>query len=140
MPNTMERDFAATGSPRLPCGHNTGRQRSGFARFRNSSPAPSDVGYAQPVLCLRRRRDEPPRSVVTPIWQPRADFRRWWTRPLARLMPLCAAQATPGPSAEIAARTGLRIPPRALWHPRQQRHLPALACLQEPFTVASTGT
>jgi sugar (pentulose or hexulose) kinase len=147
----LARDFAATASPRLPCGHNTGRQLlwlqrkfpETFARTR------AIVGYAQYwsfLLSGVAASELTALGCHSDLWQPRAgDFsalvdKAGWR---ALMPPLRKAGDVLGPiRPEIAARTGLspdcRI--RCGIHDSNATFLRWRSCLVEPFTVASTGT
>jgi L-fuculokinase len=147
----LARDFVATASPRLPCGHNTGRQLfwlqrkfpGGFAR------AKAIVGYAQYWAFLLSGVAASERTALgchTDLWQPRAgDFsalvdKAGWR---ALMPPLRKASDVLGPiRPEIAARTGLsphcRV--RCGIHDSNATFLRWRSSLREPFTVASTGT
>lgn len=148
---TLARDFAATACPRLPCGHNTGRQLfwlqrkfpEAFARTK------SIVGYAQYwsfLLSGVAANELTALGCHTDLWRPRAaDFSRLvdeagWRR---LMPPLRKASDVLGPiRPEIAARTGLsphcRV--RCGIHDSNATFLRWRSRLQEPFTVASTGT
>ena len=148
---TLARDFKATGSPRLPTGHNTGRQLfwlqrkfpQEFARTR------AIIGYAQywsfrlsgvaagEVTALGSHSD---------LWRPRdGDYsalvdKAGWR---ALMPPLLKAGDVLGPiKQEIAARTGLspRCRVRCGIHDSNATFLRWRLTLDEPFTVASTGT
>ena len=147
----MARNFAATGSPRLPCGHNTGRQLlwlhrkfpQGFAR------AKAIVGYAQDwsfLLSGVAANEVTALGCHTDLWQPRAkefaplvDKAGW-----RRLMPPMrrAGDVLGLIKPEIALRTGLsphcRV--RCGIHDSNATFLRWRLRLQEPFTVASSGT
>jgi sugar (pentulose or hexulose) kinase len=147
----LARDFAATGSPRLPTGHNTGRQLywlqrkfpAEFARAR------AVVGYAQYwsfLLSGVAANELTALGCHSDLWRPRAgDFSRLvdaagW-RPL--MPPLRGAGDVLGPiRPEIATRTGLsphcRV--RCGIHDSNATFLRWRSRLEEPFTVASTGT
>ena len=147
----LARDFAATGSPRLPCGHNTGRQLfwlqrkfpEAFTRTR------AIVGYAQYwsfMLSGVAASELTALGCHTDLWRPRAaDYshlvdRAGWR---ALMPPLRRASDVLGPiRPEIAARTGLspRCRVRCGIHDSNATFLRWRSRLEEPFTVASTGT
>lgn len=147
----LARDFAETGSPRLPCGHNVGRQLlwlqrkfpDAFARGR------AILGYAQywAFMLSGVAASEPTAlGCHTDLWRPKAkDYaqlvdKAGWR---ALMPPLRAASDVLGPiRPELAARTGFsphcRV--RCGIHDSNATFLRWRACLPEPFTVASTGT
>jgi sugar (pentulose or hexulose) kinase len=147
----LARDFAATASPRLPCGHNTGRQLlwlqrkfpDAFARAR------AIVGYAQYwsfLLSGVAASELTALGCHTDLWRPRAaDFSQavdaaGWRR---LMPPLRGAADVLGPiKPEIAARTGLsphcRV--RCGIHDSNATFLRWRLRLEEPFAVISTGT
>ncbi len=147
----LARDFAATLSPRLPCGHNPGRQLFWLQRRfpEDFARATAILGYAQywawrlsgvaasEVTALGNHSD---------LWRPRAaDFaalvdRAGW-RPL--FPPLRKAGDVLGAiRPELAAATGLptdcRI--RAGIHDSNAAFLRWRLRMREPFAVVSTGT
>ena len=147
----IARAFTATGSPRLPCGHNTGRQLfwlqrkfpEAFARTR------AIVGYAQYwsfMLSGVAASELTALGCHTDLWRPRAaDYSRLVDEAGWRnlMPPLRQASDVLGPiRPEIAARTGLspncRV--RCGIHDSNATFLRWRARLQEPFIVASTGT
>jgi len=147
----MARDFAATGSPRLPCGHNTGRQLFWLQRKfpEQFARAKAIVGYAQYwsfLLSGVAANELTALGCHTDLWQPRAgDFsplvdKAGWRR----LMPPLrgAGDALGSIKPEIAARTGLsphcRV--RCGIHDSNATFLRWRLRLPEPFTVASSGT
>jgi len=112
----MARDFAATGSPRLPCGHNTSRQLFWLQRKfpEQFARAKAIVGYAQYwsfLLSGVAANELTALGCHTDLWQPRAgDFSPLVDKAGWRgLMPvLRGAGDVLGPiKPEIAARTGL---------------------------------
>lgn len=147
----LARDFAETACPRLPCGHNTGRQLfwlqrkfpESFARTR------AIVGYAQYWAFLLSGIAASELTALgchTDLWRPRAaDYSRLvdeagWRK---LMPPLRRASDVLGPvKPEIAARTGLsphcRV--RCGIHDSNATFLRWRSRLREPFTVASTGT
>jgi sugar (pentulose or hexulose) kinase len=147
----LARDFAATGSPRLPCGHNTGRhlfwlQRKfpdAFARTK------AIVGYAQYwsfLLSGVAANELTALGCHTDLWQPKAaDFaplvdKAGWRK---LMPPLRRASDVLGPiRPEIATRTGLSPDCRVRCgiHDSNATFLRWRTRLEEPFTVASTGT
>jgi sugar (pentulose or hexulose) kinase len=148
---TLARDFAATACPRLPCGHNTGRQLfwlqrrfpDAFARAR------AIVGYAQYwafMLSGIAASELTALGCHTDLWRPRAaDYSRLvdaagWRGLMPRLR---KASEVLGPiRPEIAARTGLspKCRVRCGIHDSNATFLRWRLRLGEPFTVASTGT
>jgi len=147
----LAREFAATASPRLPCGHNPGRQLywlqhkfpEAFARTR------AIVGYAQYwafMLSGVAASELTALGCHSDLWQPRAvDFSRLVDEAGWRglMPPLRGASDILGPiRPEIAARTGLspRCRVRCGIHDSNAAFLRWRSRLQEPFTVASTGT
>lgn len=147
----LARDFAVTQSPRLPCGHNPGRQLFWLQRRfpAEFARATAILGYAQywawrlsgvavsEVTALGNHSD---------LWRPRAaDFsalvdRTGW-QPL--FSPLRKAGDVIGAlRPEIAAATGLpadcRI--RAGIHDSNAAFLRWRLRMAEPFAVVSTGT
>jgi L-fuculokinase len=147
----IARNFAATGSPRLPCGHNTGRQlfwlqRKFPERFARTKAI---VGYAQYwsfLLSGVAASELTALGCHTDLWQPRAaDFsplvdKAGWRK---LMPPLRGAGDVLGPiKPEIAVRTGLspncRV--RCGIHDSNATFLRWRLRMQEPFTVASSGT
>lgn len=147
----LARDYAATGSPRLPTGHNTGRQLFWLQRKFPDAFARTKavVGYAQYwsfLLSGVAASELTALGCHTDLWQPRAkDFaalvdKAGWR---SLMPPLRKAGDVLGPiRPEIAARTGLsphcRV--RCGIHDSNATFLRWRTRLQEPFTVASTGT
>jgi sugar (pentulose or hexulose) kinase len=147
----LARDYAATGSPRLPTGHNTGRQLFWLQRkFPDAFVrARAILGYAQYwsfLLSGVAASELTALGCHTDLWQPRArDFaplvdKAGWRK---LMPPLRKASDVLGPvRPEIAARTGL--PPdcrvRCGIHDSNATFLRWRTRLTEPFTVASTGT
>ena len=147
----LARDFAATGSPRLPCGHNTGRQLFWLERRFPEAFARAEaiVGYAQYwsfMLSGVAASELTALGCHTDLWCPRAaDFsplvdKAGWRH---LMPPLRKASDVLGPiRPEIAARTGLspncRV--RCGIHDSNATFLRWRSRLEEPFTVASTGT
>ncbi len=147
----LARDFAETACPRLPCGHNTGRQLFWLERKYPEAfaRATAIVGYAQYwsfLLSGVAASEVTALGCHTDLWRPRAaDYSRLvdaagW-RPL--MPPLRKASDVLGPiRPEIAARTGL--PPRCRVrcgiHDSNATFLRWRSALRAPFTVASTGT
>ncbi len=147
----LARDFAETSSPRLPCGHNVGRQLfwlqrkfpGEFARTK------SILGYAQYwafMLSGVAASELTALGCHSDLWRPKArDYARLvdaagWR---ALMPPLRAAGDVLGPlRPELVARTGLsphcRV--RCGIHDSNATFLRWRARLPEPFTVASTGT
>jgi sugar (pentulose or hexulose) kinase len=147
----MARDFAATGSPRLPCGHNTGRQ---LVWLQRKFPEPfararAVVGYAQYwsfLLSGVAASEVTALGNHTDLWLPRAaDFsplvdKAGWRH---LMPPLRSAGDVLGSiKPEIAARTGLspRCRVRCGIHDSNATFLRWRLRLREPFTVASSGT
>jgi sugar (pentulose or hexulose) kinase len=147
----LARDFVATASPRLPCGHNTGRQLFWLQRKfpEEFACTKAIVGYAQYWAFLLSGVAASEMTALgchTDLWQPRAgDFsalvdKAGWR---ALMPPLCKASDVLGPiRPEIAARTGLspHCRMRCGIHDSNATFLRWRSSLQEPFTVASTGT
>jgi sugar (pentulose or hexulose) kinase len=147
----LARDFAATGSPRLPCGQNPGRQLFWLQRkFPDVfARATAVVGYAQYWSFLLSGVAASELTALgnhSDLWRPRAgDFSRLvdeagWRR---LMPPLRKASDVLGPiRPEIAVRTGL--PPqcriRCGIHDSNAAFLRWRMRLEEPFTVVSTGT
>jgi sugar (pentulose or hexulose) kinase len=147
----MARNFAATGSPRLPCGHNTGRQLLWLQRKfpREFARAKAIVGYAQYwsfLLSGVAANEVTALGCHTDLWQPHAgDFaplvdKAGWRR---LMPPMRRAGDVLGPiKPEIAAHTGLsphcRV--RCGIHDSNATFLRWRLRLEEPFTVASSGT
>jgi sugar (pentulose or hexulose) kinase len=147
----LARDFAATGSPRLPCGHNPGRQLFWLQRrFPEAfARATAILGYAQywsfrlsglaasELTALGNHSD---------LWRPRAgDFSRLvheagWRRLMPPLRKAGDILGTLRP--EVATRTGLspRCRVRCGIHDSNAAFLRWRLRLQEPFTVVSSGT
>src|SRR5262245_50296875 len=147
----MARDFAATGSPRLPCGHNTGRQLNWLQRKFPDQFARTKaiVGYAQYwsfLLSGVAANELTALGCHTDLWLPRAkDFSPLVDRASWRVLmpPLRKASDVLGPiRPEIAARAGLSPPCRVRCgiHDSNATFLRWRTRLKEPFTVASTGT
>ena len=147
----LARDFAETASPRLPCGHNPGRQLFWLQRkFPDAfARAKAIVGYAQYwafMLSGVAASELTALGCHSDLWRPRArDFSSLVDRTGWRaLMPqLRAAGDVLGPIRPgLAARTGLspycRV--RCGIHDSNATFLRWRARLPEPFTVASTGT
>lgn len=147
----LARDFAETGSPRLPCGHNPGRQLfwlqrrfpDAFARAR------AIVGYAQYwafMLSGVAASELTALGSHSDLWRPRArDFSRLVEAAGWRdlMPPLRWASDVLGPiRPEIAARTGL--PPdcrvRTGIHDSNASFLRWRLMMEPPFVVCSTGT
>jgi L-fuculokinase len=147
----LARDFAATGSPRLPCGHNTGRQLFWLQRKfpEEFARTKAIVGYAQYwsfMLSGVAASELTALGCHTDLWRPRAgDFsalvdKAGWRK---LMPPLRNAGDVLGPiRPEIAARTGLsphcRV--RCGIHDSNATFLRWRSRMQEPFAVASTGT
>lgn len=147
----LARDFAATACPRLPCGHNAGRQLFWLQRkFPDAfARAKAIVGYAQYwsfLLSGVAASELTALGCHTDLWRPRAaDFSRLVDEAGWRSLmpPLRRAGDVLGPiRPEIAARTGLspRCRVRCGIHDSNATFLRWRSQLQEPFTVASTGT
>lgn len=147
----LARDFAATGSPRLPCGQNPGRQLFWLQRkFADAfARATAVVGYAQYWSFLLSGVAASELTVLgnhSDLWRPRAgDFSRLVNEAgWRRLMPLLRkASDVLGPiRPEIAARTGLspRCRVRCGIHDSNAAFLRWRMRLREPFAVVSTGT
>ncbi|MEZ5833886.1 MAG: FGGY family carbohydrate kinase [Dongiaceae bacterium] len=147
----LARDFAATGSPRLPCGHNAGRQLFWLQRKFPEAFARTKaiVGYAQYwsfLLSGVAASELTALGCHTDLWQPRAaDFsalvdRCGWRSLMPPLRNAGDVLGTIRP--EIAARTGLsphcRV--RCGIHDSNATFLRWRRSLEEPFTVASSGT
>ena len=147
----LARDFAATGSPRLPTGHNTGRQLFWLQRKfpAEFARAKAILGYAQYwsfLLSGVAAGELTALGCHTDLWQPRAgDFsalvdKAGWRglMPPLRKAGDVLGQIRP----EIAARTGLtpRCRVRCGIHDSNATFLRWRTSLPEPFTVASTGT
>jgi len=147
----LARDFAATGSPCLPCGHNPGRQLFWLQRkFPEAfARATAIVGYAQYWSFLLSGVAASELTALgnhSDLWRPRAgDFSRLvdeagWRR---LMPPLRRASDVLGPvRPEIAARTGLppQCPVRCGIHDSNAAFLRWRMRLEEPFTVVSIGT
>lgn len=147
----MARNFAATGSPRLPCGHNTGRQLLWLQRKfpQEFARAKAIVGYAQYwsfLLSGVAANEVTALGCHTDLWQPRAgDFsplvdEAGWRR---LMPPMRRAGDVLGPiKPEIAARTGLSPSCRVRCgiHDSNATFLRWRLRLEAPFTVASSGT
>src|SRR5262245_41588789 len=147
----LARDYAATGSPRLPTGHNTGRQLFWLQhKFPDAfAHASAIVGYAQYwsfLLSGVAASELTALGCHTDLWLPRAkDFaplvdKAGWSR---LMPPLRKASDVLGPiRPEIAARTGLspQCRVRCGIHDSNATFLRWRTRLEEPFTVASTGT
>ncbi|WP_162916966.1 FGGY-family carbohydrate kinase [Dongia deserti] len=147
----LARDFAETACPRLPCGHNTGRQLFWLQRKFSEAFARTKaiVGYSQYWAFLLSGVAASELTALgchTDLWRPRvADYSRLVdTTGWRRLMPpLRKASDVLGPiRPEIAARTGLspQCRVRCGIHDSNATFLRWRSLLQEPFTVASTGT
>jgi L-fuculokinase len=147
----LARDFAATASPRLPCGHNTGRQLFWLQRRFPKAFARTKavVGYAQYwsfLLSGVAASELTALGCHSDLWQPRVgDFSALVDKAGWRglMPPLRKASDVLGPiRPEIAARTGLspncRI--RCGIHDSNATFLRWRSRLAEPFTVTSTGT
>jgi L-fuculokinase len=147
----MARNFAATGSPRLPCGHNTGRQLLWLQRkFPDEfARATAIVGYAQYwsfLLSGVAASELTALGCHTDLWQPRAgDFsplvdKAGWRSAMPPLRGAGDVLGTIKP--EIAARTGLspRCRVRCGIHDSNATFLRWRLRLREPFIVASSGT
>jgi L-fuculokinase len=147
----LARDFAETGSPRLPCGHNAGRQLFWLRRkFPDAfARAKAIVGYAQYwafLLSGVAASELTTLGAHTDLWRPKAqDYARLvdaagWRR----LMPPMrkASDVLGSIRPELAARTGLspQCRVRCGIHDSNATFLRWRARLPEPFTVASTGT
>ena len=147
----LARDFVTTGSPRLPCGHNTGRQLNWLQRKfpEQFARAKAIVGYAQYwsfLLSGVAASELTTLGCHTDLWRPRAaDFsllvdKMGWRK---LMPPLRGAGDVLGPiKREIAARTGLSANCRVRCgiHDSNATFLRWRLRLQEPFTVASSGT
>ena len=147
----LARDFAATLSPRLPCGHNPGRQVFWLQRKfpQEFARATAILGHAQ---YWAWRLSGVAVSELTTLgchsdfWRPRAaDFSALVERAGWRHLfpPLRKAGDVIGViRPEIAAKTGLpadcRV--RAGIHDSNAAFLRWRLRMQEPFTVLSTGT
>ena len=153
MPNTT--GWRATSRrparPRLPCGHNTGRQLFWLQRKfpEQFARAKAIVGYAQYwsfLLSGVAANELTALGCHTDLWQPRAaDFsplvdKAGWRKLMPPLRGAGDVLGTIRP--EIAARTGLsphcRV--RCGIHDSNATFLRWRLRLQEPFTVASSGT
>ncbi|HET6158042.1 MAG TPA: FGGY family carbohydrate kinase [Dongiaceae bacterium] len=148
---TLARDFAATACPRLPCGHNTGRQLFWLQRKFPDAFARTTaiVGYAQYwsfLLSGVAASELTALGCHTDLWQPRiGDFsalvdRCGWRKVMPPLRKASDVLGLIRP--EIAARTGLSASCRVRCgiHDSNATFLRWRSALQEPFTVASTGT
>lgn len=147
----LARDFAETGSPRLPCGHNAGRQLFWLQRtFPDAfARAKAILGYAQYwafMLSGVAAGELTTLGAHTDLWRPKArDYARLvdaagWRR---LMPPIRNAGDVLGPiRPELAARTGLsphcRV--RCGIHDSNATFLRWRARQPEPFAVASTGT
>jgi L-fuculokinase len=147
----LARDFAETACPRLPCGHNTGRQLFWLQRKFPDAFARTKaiVGYAQYWAFLLSGIAAGELTALgchTDLWRPRAaDYSRLvdeagWRK---LMPPLRKASDVLGPiRPEIAARTALSSDCRVRCgiHDSNATFLRWRSALREPFTVASTGT
>jgi L-fuculokinase len=147
----LARNFAETGSPRLPCGHNAARQLFWLQRkFPDAfARATAILGYAQYwafMLSGVAASELTTLGCHTDLWRPKAqDYARLVDAAGWRhlMPPLRAASDVLGPlRLEIAARTGLspQCRVRCGIHDSNATFLRWRARLPEPFAVASTGT
>jgi sugar (pentulose or hexulose) kinase len=148
---SLARDFAATLSPRLPCGHNTGRQLFWLQRKfpKEFARATAIVGQAQYWawrLSGAAATELTSISNHTDLWNPRAkNFSALVAKAGWRKLfpPIRAAGEIIGAILpEVAMQTGLpadcRI--RTGIHDSNAAFLRWRLRMREPFTVLSTGT
>lgn len=147
----LARDFGATLSPRLPCGHNPGRQLFWLQRKfpRDFARATAILGHAPYWawrLCGVAATELTSIANHTDLWRPRArDFsalvyKAGWRRLFPPIRAAGAAIGTVLP--EVAMQTGLpaNCHVRAGIHDSNAAFLRWRLRMQEPFTVLSTGT